>query len=422
MKSPRIAIVTYNWPPRNAIGTHRPYSWAKYWAELGAKVTVVTAKKEAHDEPLDLVLPEIEGVKVIEIPYMNRFASSGTTFLKNSQLRRVVKKINAKVTSSLGVSVDVRSGWRNAAVSTIQELANQMDFVVSTFGPAASHLIAFDMKQHNPNLYWVADYRDLWSQRGVLDVSKKQRSRMQRLEKSTVGVYADKLVSVSEGLVEKLTQLTGKTVFLSPNGFDLEEDQLKANLSKTQERADPLHIVYTGTIYNNMTAEPLLTALVEMLAAGQVQKGMVTVDFYGSRTDHARNLASRPEYEPFIRIMGHVPREKALDVQRNAGLLLLLLGPSSEAQGVLTGKVFEYMTSGTPILCLGSKKEYELPQLLRKSGTGMSVEKDVDEIKRVLLSVLEPNSNEVFYQPNIECIMQYSRRRQAIALYHEILR
>ena len=59
----RIVIVTYNWPPRNAIGTHRPYSWARYWSEAGAKITVLTAAKHAFDAPLDLYLPNIPNGK-----------------------------------------------------------------------------------------------------------------------------------------------------------------------------------------------------------------------------------------------------------------------------------------------------------------------------------------------------------------------
>ena len=34
----RILIVSYNWPPRNAIGTLRPYSWAENWAKKGAQL------------------------------------------------------------------------------------------------------------------------------------------------------------------------------------------------------------------------------------------------------------------------------------------------------------------------------------------------------------------------------------------------
>ena len=37
MKKLKITIITYSWPPRNSISTHRPYSWAKYWSKKGAE-------------------------------------------------------------------------------------------------------------------------------------------------------------------------------------------------------------------------------------------------------------------------------------------------------------------------------------------------------------------------------------------------
>ena len=46
MKKLKIVIISYSWPPRNAISVHRPYSWARYWSEQGNDVTVLTAKKQ----------------------------------------------------------------------------------------------------------------------------------------------------------------------------------------------------------------------------------------------------------------------------------------------------------------------------------------------------------------------------------------
>ena len=51
-----VVIITYDWPPRNAVSVHRPYSWAKYLAELGVDVTILTAAKRSFDEPLVAVV------------------------------------------------------------------------------------------------------------------------------------------------------------------------------------------------------------------------------------------------------------------------------------------------------------------------------------------------------------------------------
>src|SRR5690625_3409835 len=66
----RVLIVSYNWPPRNAIGTHRPYSWAKHWSERGVSMDVLTAKKKFFDGPQDLCLSSLSSVRVTESPYL----------------------------------------------------------------------------------------------------------------------------------------------------------------------------------------------------------------------------------------------------------------------------------------------------------------------------------------------------------------
>ena len=70
--------------------------------------------------------------------------------------------------------------------------------------------------------------------------------------------------------------------------------------------------------------------------------------------------------------MGHVSREKALQAQRNADLLLLLESSNEESRGVLTGKIFEYIASGRPIICIGSRLDFEIGQTLFKTGSGIS--------------------------------------------------
>ena len=64
-----ILIIAYDWPPRNVISTHRVYSFAKYWSKIGHTITVLTAKKKFFDRPLDLFLPRLPNVKVINLDY-----------------------------------------------------------------------------------------------------------------------------------------------------------------------------------------------------------------------------------------------------------------------------------------------------------------------------------------------------------------
>ena len=62
-KKYKILIITHYFPPINAIASHRPYSWAKYWSRMGHNITVLTTKKEPKSNDLNL---DCSFFKVIE--------------------------------------------------------------------------------------------------------------------------------------------------------------------------------------------------------------------------------------------------------------------------------------------------------------------------------------------------------------------
>lgn len=423
MSSPRIVIVTYNWPPRNAIGTHRPYAWAKYWKEAGAKVTVVTACKQPFDGPLDLELPPIPGVEVIEVPYGGAVSRVGG-FLRSGRTRLLAKKVKAWLIKVGKRSMDPRMAWRKAAQPVAQQLAMEADVVVSTYGPAAAHLIGYDMRTANPRLRWVADYRDLWSQSHISELPKKVRLTTRNIELNTVGAYADVLTAVSHDLVDQISSLAQKKAFYVPNGFDIDEELLRRRLTDGAPKPSrPMRIVHTGMIYEgHRDPTPLLDVLSKLYLKGDIDAGDVTIDFYGERVDLAKRLAGRADYAPFIRLMGHVSREKALIAQREAGLLLLLESPAAEARGVLTGKLFEYIAAGRPILCVGSRPEYEIGEILVSTGTGRVFGPDqYRSIEQIFIETLKGKGLYLDYIPVLDEILVYSRKRLAVEMFENLI-
>lgn len=425
MTGPRILIVTYNWPPRNAIGTHRPYAWAKYWSEAGARVTVLTAAKRVFDAPLDLYLPAPAGVRVIEMPYGGAGLSVIDRWSRNHTARNILKWVRGRLRNATAATTDPRSGWRAAAQLLVSDLAKKNDFVVSTYGPEVCHLLAHDMKIAHPHLIWVADYRDLWSQNPMSGWSDAVRASLRSLEEASVGRHADLVTAVSEDMVKKLGEFCRGRRILVPNGFDLEMRDLEKILAAPGGRhSKPLRLVHTGTVYpDKYDATPLLEALATMSERGELRAGDVVLEFYGSRVAPILRLMKNPRFQPFLRAPGHVAREEAIRIQREADLLLLLGNSTPEARGVLTGKVFEYISAGRPILCIGTRPEYEVGMLLRRTGTGVVADLgDPDSIANLIrLQISDPRLPE-WFDPNIEEIGKYTRKEQALQLLAEIVK
>lgn len=414
MTRPHITIVTFGWPPRNSIGAHRPYSWAKYWSAGGANVRIITARKYPYDAPLDLLLPPLENVEVIEVDYRSAKTLIVELIFKTPfvRLAGTVLKFLRRKTS---IDVDPRTGWFTAIIPRLHGLAADTDIVVSTYGPAEAHLIANKMKINNPKLLWVADYRDLWSQsHHSFHQSEDQREAQRCHECIIVGQHADLLSTVSEPLGKKLSKLHSKPVYTITNGFDLDPVSLEKNITRKRSVPDgKLKIVYTGRIYPGMQdPTPLLKAVVALEIEMKINRGDIQVHFYGGQVNIQRVLDDTAAYQHIVYEHGHVKHDAALNAQQDADLLLLLESPLSGAEGVLTGKIFEYISSGVPILSLGSRPKSEIDILLKKTATGFCAGEDVDLIRQKMIDVMDNNCSN-WFDPKPEIIMKHSRQNQA---------
>ena len=49
----------------------------------------------------------------------------------------------------------------------------------------------------------------------------------------------------------------------------------------------------------------------------------------------------------------YLPHEQVVNEQKNASLLLLLINNTPNAKMIVTGKLFEYLVSGNPVVCIG---------------------------------------------------------------------
>lgn len=416
MRKVRITIVTYNWPPRNAIGTHRPYHWAKCWSQDERfEITILTAKKYAFDEPLDLKLPILDNVKVIEVPYI-KADMSVRKFNFN-----FLKKIKNLVSRFLPYPIDIRNGWVSHSQPLLVQIAKNTDIVISTYGPAASHIIASQIKTLNPSSYFVADYRDLWSLNHLSTLTLKQQRYERKRELNIIANKADLLSTVSQELANQLEQLLEIKTLVIPNGFDLDLDEVKYNLIPREAKPNKLVICYTGRIYiGYRDPTPLFRAIEALIIEGQINSEVIEVQFYGTGCEEIEGiLRKNSNFSNFVKLYGHVGRDTVLKVQKEASLLLLLESSDPNNQGVLTGKVFEYIATGVPVLSLGSLKESAIDELLTSTGTGICVQNQISLIKNIILSELYGDNQ--WFKPKLKEIAKYSRKYQSKKLIEKIL-
>jgi glycosyltransferase involved in cell wall biosynthesis len=144
----------------------------------------------------------------------------------------------------------------------------------------------------------------------------------------------------------------------------------------------------------------------------------VAVDFYGFDDPWLRSLIARHAVADCVRLHGFVPYRESVALQRDADYLLFLDWTDTRAEGVLTGKLFEYLASGRPILALGARKDSEAARLIADAGCGTMLTAD-DEIADYLRRVLSSPRPAAI---PAEAAGRFSRERQARALLEEITR
>ena len=113
---------------------------------------------------------------------------------------------------------------------------------------------------------------------------------------------------------------------------------------------------------------------------------------------------------------GVVPYRESLAAQRSAHALLFIDWMDPRAEGVLTGKLFEYLASGRPILCIGNRSDTEAARILEECKAGEIAIAD-EQIAKALERIA---ARDFPARPDTTRIRRYSREEQASALLERI--
>jgi hypothetical protein len=109
---------------------------------------------------------------------------------------------------------------------------------------------------------------------------------------------------------------------------------------------------------------PFLSALEELVRDGSVPASEILVEYAGRDASTFRRFLPGL-LEPCFRDLGFLPRQEILVREQHSSCLLLLTWSSPDEKGILTGKLYEYIAVGRPILCLiNGEQDPELVEIL----------------------------------------------------------
>lgn len=413
-----ILIISHYFPPMNSIASLRPLSWAKYWSRDGHSVTVLTSKKNIQSEINPV---ERENFSVIEYDTIySRFLSQRQTAKEaisseNDRRAGSIIKFFHSIFGKMGiltwdarmpnmVSTNIRAGYK--------KVEKKWDLVVSTFSPYSSHLIAYKLKRNRLAEKWIADYRDLWTQTHMYS-GLFPFTIFEKVLERRINNLADVVTTVSKPLMLSLIETSKKNnVHVIENGFDLDDLSMVPE-DKYWIDNKKIRLLYSGNIYAGFRdPSPLFKAITELSKEGQLNMSNLEVVFVGNLKGDLDILIDKFNVKKWVSHLGMKSRSEVLHMQRDADVLLFLEKESAETKGILTGKIFEYIASGTKIWAIGLNEGCSVQKIFRTSEQALFLGVDVNRIKSALMTLLMNKYSKKKYS-NSELLDKYSRKSLA---------
>ena len=370
----KVLIITYYWPPSGGAGVQRWLKFSKYLPEFGWEPVILTVDPEyaaypVIDKSLNEDLPS--SLKVHLTPAVDYFsiykkdkskipaagfASSVDDSLKDKFLRFIRGNFFLP---------DPRKGWNKYAFKKACELIETEGIknVITTSPPHSTQLIGLNIKKKYPAIKWIADLRDPWT-----DIYYYKQFYPTLISKWIDSGYeisvlknADKIITVGASLKTlfslKVKGVENKTTVIT-NGFD--EDDF-AGLKPSSPGI--FTISYTGTLSDAYPIEGFLDALNSFKAKGQDFR----LRFIGTVAPKQKELILSKTGKSAVEFKPYVDHLTAIRYMLDTSVLLLIIPDHQSNKSIITGKLFEYIATGKPIICLGPS-DGDAAVILRETG------------------------------------------------------
>jgi glycosyltransferase involved in cell wall biosynthesis len=349
----KLLFLTWTFPPLSAPGCVRTWNLVKYLRKLHWDITVVTPHSSVfrHLDALEETDAYLKSKGIGRILTDHRWRCLVPEHLDcwNRNLGWVAGGICRTIARHLGIDSDI--GWIKAAERACSTLtANDVDVILATGPPFGAFSLAKRLSERLGRPY-VLDYRDPWA--GNPHACRLPSLAAIHKEASVLeGCAAITIVSPSWGLALDRRFGVRSKLHVVTNGYD--PDEMAA--IKPHDFGH-CAIVYTGNFYlPKRIISPLLAALKRLKESLNEYGNEWCFHYYGADENYIREQADRFGLNDRILLHGRVPRREALSAVKGASLAVVVTSVaeqgSLEDRGIVTGKIFEAIGVGTPVLLI----------------------------------------------------------------------
>ncbi len=334
---------------------------------------------------------DIGSAKLIEIPlrYWKRSPETRKVSVernKTSLFKKIYQYLKPNVWYLLEISSSISSGgilihdfrqYEKKLSEIILNYPHEKVVLFTSYGPDFVLRLGKKLKERFPNIIWVADFRD-----PAFNIFDTLISRSQLFEKRVFKICrtADAITTVFEafGSADSYQKFGNKLYFI-PNGYDpedyieLSDDLVRIN---TYNFSSFFTIAFTGSVYKDRSLEPFVQAL--SLVKDKNKSSEITFVHCGKDSQEIALLMKKYGLEECSKGFGFVSREQSQKIQLESDILVLpfYTGKNKNFGAIIrTGKVYEYLMSGKPILAIGPQ-EWKMREEIEADGVSKVFEKN----------------------------------------------
>ena len=374
MNKPQLLMIINSFPPSGGSGVQRALKFLKYSCQEGWEVYVITPKKPTNtfidysllkDIPPEAHIYKVGGLGIRTPEYAKITSTCFEETMPKNPIEREFWRL-VKFFNDLFFPIDKQIGWVPFATHKAKQLIKKHNIknVYITASPFSSFLAGIQLKKKFKNkIFWVADYRDSW-QFAIYMKTKILPFRQRYIEKMDEKVLrsCDMAVFVTDPnrneYLQKYPWLEPKSCTII-NGYD-EEDF---------KDVQPLKFSYPTLLYMGK-ADLLYGNLLNILPAISLS-GIPNLHFIhiGIIDPFLLDEIKRKGYESYY-YEGYKPHKEALNYLCGADVNLVIRQNDEESKNALSGKIFELLRAGRPILSVGPHNS-AIANLVNETHTGV---------------------------------------------------
>lgn len=395
----KVLILTYYWPPSGGAGVQRWLRFVKNLRDFDWEPTIYTAKNTLYpviDEKLEAEIPQ--GIKKLslEVPEPNNFLNKvlfwkkdkSSILYKNQQQSGNKKSITKDflwwIRGNFFIP-DARFLWISPSVKYLKEniKKGEYDVIVSTGPPHSLHLIAKRLKD-DLGIPWIADFRDPWTSMDYLNavnLTSWAQEKHNKLEKKVV-TNSDKVIVVGQTMANEFKQKYAVNSHIIHNGYN---DFKPTN--ENQILDSKFSIVHIGSFLVNRNCDDLWEVLSELALKNKTFKDDLKIKLIGNIAPNVLSSIEKFNLNGFLEKIDYIKYEKTIEHLNSAQVLLLPIDRISNAEFVITGKIFEYLKANRPILLIGPPNG-DAANILNNCEAGYCCDFDnKEDIKKSILEI-----------------------------------